>query len=218
MKQENNILSISKQTLQRLPYYLNYLHTQHKNGVASTSATLIAKALNLNNVLVRKDLALVSDGGRPKTGYVITGLIEDIEQFLGYDNVTEAVIVGAGHLGKALMSYGGFESYGLEIIAAFDADPSVIGLCINGKTVFDMDKMKNLCQRLNIHIGIITVGEEHAQQVCDTMVESGILAIWNFAPVHLNVPDRVIVQNENMASSLAVLSKHLEQRLEKPSE
>jgi redox-sensing transcriptional repressor len=203
---------ISKQTLQRLPFYLGYLKTLDKDKVENISATTIAEALNLNQVQVRKDLASVCSLGRPKVGYVTRELIYEIEHFLGYDNAESAVIVGAGKLGKALLGYRGFEEYGLNIIAAFDMDERVVGSEENGKKIFPMNKLKNLCERMKIHIGIITVPAEHAQRVCDTLVDSGILAIWNFAPVHLTVPDHILVQNENMASSLAVLSKHLSQK------
>ena len=164
---------------------------------------------------MRKDLATVSAGGRPKLGYVTKDLIADIKTFLGYNDKDSAVVVGAGNLGSALMNYQGFKEYGLHIVAAFDNRAE---LCA-GKKVFAMSRLKDLCLRLNVHVGIITVPGHHAQQVCDLLVDSGILAIWNFAPVHLNVPEHVIVQNENMAASLALLSKHLLQRLyDRPTE
>jgi redox-sensing transcriptional repressor len=203
---------ISKQTLQRLPFYLGYLKTLDRETSETVSATGIADALNLNQVQVRKDLASVCSLGRPKVGYVTQELICEIEHFLGYDNAEYAVIVGAGKLGKALLGYRGFEEYGLNIVAAFDTDEQVIDSDENGKQIFPMSKLKNLCGRMKIHIGIITVPAEHAQSVCDFLVDSGILAIWNFAPVHLTVPEHILVQNENMASSLAVLSKHLSQK------
>ena len=207
-----NIRNVSKPTLQRLPDYLSYLKYKRDSGAVNISATAAASDLELNDVQVRKDLASVSrNGGRPKTGYVISDLIADIEDFLGYSNTKDAVIVGAGHLGQALLHYRGFESYGLNIIAAFDADTSVIGTCINGTKIFAINEMVEFCQRLKVNLGIITVPAEYAQGVCDKMIESGILAIWNFAPVHLNVPEHILVQNENMAASFAILSKHLEE-------
>lgn len=196
--------SISKQTLKRLPIYLNYLKSYAQSGAENISATFIADSLGLNHVQVRKDLASVSSGGRPKTGYVTVDLMADIERFLGYDNTDSAVIVGYGKLGRALMSYEGFENYGLDIVAAFDKDEKVLE-----EKVFPISKLQDLCRRLKVRIGIITVPASAAQGVCNLLVESGILAIWNFAPVHLQVPEGILVQNENMASSLAVLSKHL---------
>lgn len=205
--------SISTQTLQRLPMYLNYLKSLPENQILNISATTIAEALKLNNVQVRKDLAMISSGGRPKIGYITKNLIFDIEKFLGYDNADSAVIAGAGDLGCALLSYDGFSKYGLDIIAAFDVDEEIIGTTINGKKVLSSDKLKDLCSRMKVRIGIIAVPASKAQEICDSMVESGILAIWNFAPVNLKVPDSVLVQNEDMAFSLAKLSKNLSKKL-----
>jgi redox-sensing transcriptional repressor len=190
------------------------LKTLNNENATTISAPVIAKALNLNEVQVRKDLAAVSSsGGKPKTGFVVSELIFDLEEFLGYDNVTEAVLVGVGQLGKALLSYKGFDGYGLKIVVAFDSDEAVAGMKIGETRVFPVEKLMDLCQRLNVHIGIITVPAQEAQNVCDMLVEAGIRAIWNFAPVHLNVPEHIIVQNENLAASLAVLSKQLTEKI-----
>lgn len=199
--------TISKQALRRLPFYLDYLKKKQTDGVRNISATTVANDLKLNEVQVRKDLAAVSlTGGKPKTGYVAEELIRDLESFLGYDNTKEAVIAGAGKLGQALLAYKEFERYGLNVVAAFDTDESTV----DGKHILLAEKMSDICSRLKIHIGIICVPPESAQKVCDEMVECGILAIWNFAPVHLSVPSGVIVQYENLAASLAVLSQNLE--------
>ena len=206
-------MKIPKQSLQRLPEYLNYLNTKKKEGLTHISSPMIASGLKLNDVQVRKDIALVSKGGKPKIGYQIDELISDIRYFLGYDNVNEAILIGAGRLGKALMSYEGFKEYGLNIVAAFDKDDSLVGTVFHNKQIFSIEKIPDLSRRLNIHIGIITVPTEEAQGMADLLVESGIKAIWNFAPIHLEVPDDIIVQNENMALSLAILSNHLTKRI-----
>jgi redox-sensing transcriptional repressor len=170
--------------------------------------------LNLNEVQVRKDLAAVSNsGGKPKTGYVAKELISDLEEFLGYNSVDEAILVGVGHLGKALLSYQGFENCGLNILMGFDKDEAIIGTNVCGKQILPLDKLKDLCWRMSVNVGIITVPAKEAQMICDMLVEAGIRAIWNFAPVHLHVPDYVLVQNENLAASLAVLSKNLTESL-----
>ena len=115
---------ISKSVLKRLPNYLAYLKTIPDGGSPYISATALATALGMGEVQVRKDLAMVSDGGRPKVGYLREGLIDDIQQFLGYDNLNDAVLIGAGKLGRALLSYTGFQEYGLNILAAFDVNPT----------------------------------------------------------------------------------------------
>ena len=121
--------------------------------------------------------------------------------------------MGAGKLGQALIAYHRFDDYGLQIIAAFDNDESIVGRDIGEKPIFPISKMNDLCPRLGVKIGILTVPAEHAQSVCDEMIAAGILAIWNFTPVHLHVPDSILVQNENMAASLALLRKHLSQKI-----
>ncbi len=199
---------ISRQTLQRLPLYLGYLKelppdTEH------ISATALAQTMSMGEVQVRKDLAAVSCRGRPRVGYEPTGLIRDIEAFLGYDNADSAVVVGAGNMGRALLSYGGFSAYGLDVVAAFDNNPARLGMSENGKAIFPIDRLGEICREKNVKIGILTVPAAVAQAVCDMMIEAGVKAIWNFAPTHLTVPQGVLVRNENMAVSLAVLSRHL---------
>ncbi len=210
------VQGISKQALLRLPYYLNYLKLLQKEGTTVVSAPKIAAALALNEVQVRKDIALVSScAGKPKTGFQVDLLIHDLESFLGYDNVDEAVLIGAGQLGRSLLGYKGFADYGLQIVAAFDRDPTLFDLRFDGEQrIFPMEKLEDLCRRLRVHIGIICVPPKSAQDVCDRLVACGIRAVWNFAPTHLTVPDGVLLQNENMASSLAVLSAHLKQSMD----
>jgi redox-sensing transcriptional repressor len=203
------------QTLKRLPVYLNYLKTLDRERTKIISSPIIAKALGLNEVQVRKDLAAIKCGGRPRTGYLLEKLINDLSTFLGYGNVNEAVLAGAGRLGRALLSYPGFAANGLNIVVGFDIDAAIVGTEIGGKKILHMEKMESLCQRMHVNIGIIAVPAIEAQAVCDLMVRSGILAIWNFAPVKLSVPEGILVQYEDMASSLAVLSKHLRKKLNK---
>ena len=205
---------ISRATLKRLPTYLSYLKALPSEASANISATALAAGLHMGEVQVRKDLALVSDGGRPKIGYNREHLIADIENFLGYGNSNDAVLIGAGKLGRALLGYGGFAECGLNIVAAFDANDTLIGTTNGGKPIMHLSRLGEVCQRYKIKIGIITVPAEYAQGVCDLLIENGILAIWNFAPKHLNVPDGILVQNENMAASLALLCKHLNERMQ----
>lgn len=203
---------VSVQALQRMPYYLQLLKEHKLSGELVISAKAISTELRLNDVQVRKDLAAVSSiKGKPNTGFEIQDLIDNMEDYLGYNNVMDAVLVGVGSLGRALVSYKGFENYGLNIVAAFDNDPGIVGEVINGCRVRPLSEMEELCKRLRIHIGIITVPAQSAQAACDSLLASGIMAIWNFAPVHLTAPENVLVQNENMAASLALLSRRLKE-------
>ncbi|HIT34492.1 MAG TPA: redox-sensing transcriptional repressor Rex [Candidatus Faecousia intestinigallinarum] len=203
---------VSKAVLKRLPGYLTYLRSMPEGSAPYISATALANALGMGEVQVRKDLAMVSEGGRPKIGYLRESLMEDIEQFLGYDNATDAVLIGAGKLGQALLGYKGFAEYGLNILAAFDAAPSM-AQTEDGKPIYPMEKLQSFCRSHKVLMGIITVPEAFAQQVCDQLIASGIKAIWSFAPTHLEVPPNILVQHENMATSLAVLSMHLQAQI-----
>ena len=203
---------ISKSVLKRLPGYLTYLKSMPSDASAYISATALAAALGMGEVQVRKDLAAVSNGGRPKVGYKRLELIDDIEQFLGYDNTTDAVLIGAGKLGQALCGYSGFDSYGLNILAAFDVIPAS-QTTDDGKPIYHISHLESFCRNNKVLMGIITVPAEHAQEVCNQLIGCGIKAIWNFAPTHLEVPSHILVQNENMATSLAVLSMHLQAQI-----
>ena len=201
---------ISRQTLQRMPSYLNYLEHIRSRNEKYISAPTIAKSLRLNEVQVRKDIAMVSSvSGKPRLGFEIDRLITDIKTFLGYADIDRAVLIGAGHLGRALLSYTGYSDYGLEIVAAFDTSKDVVGTVINEKPVLDMSLLEKTVREKGVDIGIITVSAENAQSACDELVRCGIKAIWNFAPTYLEVPESILIQNENTAASLAFLSLHL---------
>ena len=203
---------VSVNTLRRLPLYLNYL--KNLDAGCNISSTELAKVLGLNDVQVRKDLSSVSKGGRPKIGYNVGGLVSDLKQFLGYNSLNEAVMVGCGNLGRALMSYKGFEEYGLRIVAGFDSAPSLIGSEVAGKRVLDISSLSEYCRENGIKIGVITTPASSAQGACELLIKGGVKAVWNFAPAHISVGEGILVQNENMAASLALLSKHLNEMLD----
>ena len=197
-----NGYSIPKATLGRLPQYLEYLRSLPEIR-RTISATAIAKALSLGDVQVRKDLASVCGAGKPKIGYETDKLITDIESHLGYERLTNAVLVGAGKLGRALLDYDGFEDFGVKIVAGFDCNETV--LTKGTKDILPIRDIEVYCREHDVKLGIITVGQGSAQDVCDKLVESGIKAIWNFAPVTLKVPNEVLLRQENLALSLAYL-------------
>ena len=200
--------SIPKATLGRLPQYLDYLRSLPEIR-RTISATAIAGALSLGEVQVRKDLAAVSGAGKPKIGYETDKLITDIESHLGYDRLTNAVLVGAGKLGRALLDYDGFEEYGVRIVAGFDCNEQVLQIGKNTKAILPINAICSYCAEHNVKLGIITVGQGSAQGVCDKIVASGIDAIWNFAPCTLKVPSGVLLKQENLALSLAYLNNQI---------
>ena len=204
------VKNLSKQALKRLPVYMSFLKSAHNGDNEYISSSAVAQSLGLSEVQVRKDLAAVcKSSGIPKRGFLIHDLICGISDYLGYESSKVAVLIGAGNLGMALMSYRGFENYGIRIVAAFDANSNIT----DNEKIFDISRLGEICETYNVKIGIITVPERAAQSVCDLLVENGIKAIWNFAPTYLKAPEDILVQNENMASSLALLSNHLREKL-----
>lgn len=211
-----NDRSISMATLERMPGYLRYLKRREAEGQEYISSVGLAEVMQENPAVVKKDLSMaVVSEGKPKIGYYIPDLIRDIESFMGYDKEKEAVLVGAGKLGQALLGYGGFEKYGLSIVAGFDTDPELVGKEIHGKKILPAERLFSTIKRLDIKIAVLTLPASEAQRVADALVETGIRAIWNFCPVSLNLPDNVAVKNENMAASLAVLSAKLKEILKR---
>lgn len=200
---------IPESVMARLPVYLHYLKSLSAAEGDTISSAAIAKNLGLGEVQVRKDLALISGAGKPKIGYYNLELISHIESTLGSGKTTNAVIVGAGKLGRALLCYEGFSEFGVYMLAAFDVQTEN-GLKISGdKKVLPVADLKKFCAENDVKIGVITVPESQAQIVADELVEAGVSAIWNFAPARLKIPDGIKVKNENMAASVAVLSANL---------
>ncbi len=215
MKEKTQEKEISKATLARMPLYLHFLQEENSKGAQYISSTVIAQNISVSSVLVRKDLALVSsEAGRPRLGFAISRLIVDIEKFLGYDNLSDAIIVGAGGLGRAFLCYEGFKSNGLNIVAAFDISEKLIGTKVAEKEILPLSQLKSFVEEHKIKIGVITVPKVAAQEVLNKMVEAGIQAIWNFAPAPLRVPKDVILKTEDLAASLAMLAGKLYRRID----
>ncbi len=213
MKEKTLEGDISKATLARMPLYLHFLQEESSKGAQYISSTVIAQNISVSSVLVRKDLALVaSEAGRPRLGFAINRLIVDIEKFLGYNNLSDAIIVGAGGLGRAFLCYEGFKSNGLNIVAAFDISEKLVGTKVAGKEILPLSELKSFVQEHNVKIGVITVPKVAAQGVLNEMVDAGIQAIWNFAPAPLRVPKDVILKTEDLAASLAMLAGKLYRR------
>jgi len=200
---------VSEAAASRMPAYLRYLKGEAGKGVTYVSSAVIARDMGKTAVSVRKDLSLVSTApGKPRLGFEIKSLIEDIERFLGYHSFVDAVIVGAGGLGRAILAYEGFENYGIRVIAAFDSSPEKAGT-VGGKPVYPVDRLSDVVGRNGVKVGVLAVPKEAAQAACDEMLKAGIVAILNFAPVYLSVPKGVCVKYEDLAVSLASLCADL---------
>ena len=203
------VVAVPQPTLRRLPAYLQALEQLKAQGREWVSCTHIGELLQQDPAQVRKDLGFVNITGKPKLGFAVEELAAAIRQFIGWDNSTDAFLAGVGHLGQALLGYNGFQAHGLKIVAAFDADPAKVGTEINGCKILPPNKLASLVKRMRVALGIITVPAPAAQEVANQMVEGGIRAIWNFAPVRLEVPEHVLVVNEDLSATLAVLSRKL---------
>lgn len=195
--------------VKRLPAYLQMLRVLQGEGQEYVSGTVLATTHNLEPVIVRKDLAVTGIAGTARRGFPVGRLITAIERFLGWDNQTKAVLVGTGNLGAALLGYGGFENFGLRIAGAFDRDPAKIGKWVQGRKVQPLDKLASFVRRNGIILGVLTVPSSTAQEAADLMVRAGIRGLWNFTPAKLSLPDHVVVQKEDLAEGLAVLSHRL---------
>lgn len=208
---------LTKNQLARLPNYLTLLKKYKSQGLEFVNAQEISDDLNLNREVVKKDIAAISkSNGIPNRGREINALIRDLEEVLGYDDIHNAILVGVGNLGRALINYKGFEEYGLKIVAAFDNNPSKIGLKVDNIRVLDVRNLLKSFKDFNAKIGIICVPKESAQEVADIMCDAGFLAIWNFSPTHINLKkDDVILSNTNVATALAVVSHQLFLKKEK---
>ncbi|MCI5905044.1 MAG: redox-sensing transcriptional repressor Rex [Oscillospiraceae bacterium] len=200
--------SIPKATLGRVPVYLRYVRGLPDEIDSTISATKIARGVFLGEVQVRKDLALISGRGKPRVGYERDKLICDLENCLGSEKMTNAILVGAGKLGRALLDYDGFEEFGVKIVAGFDCNDSILQTG-KSKSILPIKEIEAYCAVNDIKIGIITVGQGSAQEVCDRLVACGVKAIWNFAPCTLRVPPNVLLKHEELALSLAHLNSKI---------
>ncbi len=198
--------SASIPTIRRLPAYLYLVRRAKDEGLVIISGTVIANELDLEPIQVRKDLASTGIIGKPRVGYQVSDLITAIEEFLNWDKKHDAILVGAGNLGSALLGYKEFSKNGLNFLAAFEADELKIGKKINGIKVMNIDVVHDFIQKENIQIAVLTVRSGIAQEVTDKIIDAGIKTIWNFTKVKIKVPKDVLLLKEDLSSSYAVLS------------
>ena len=203
---------ISIQTIRRLPQYLRVFYRLHGYGRELVSSTVLAQETHLLPIVVKKDLQAVGAPSKLRAGFKVAGTIQVIEKFLGWNNLNKAFLVGVGHLGEALLGFAGFKNHGLEIVAAFDTDPEKVGQILHGVAVYHTARLAGIIARENLKIAVLTVPAAAAQGITDTLLPAGIKAIWNFAPVHLEVPAGVVVQQEDISSGLAELCARLKSK------
>jgi redox-sensing transcriptional repressor len=214
MPESNPPRTLKHATLERLMHYYHYIGeqiaTQNQGTVSSSN---IAKLLDTDDTVVRKDMAAIGVRGYPRVGFKADEVMAAIRDVLGFDNAYRAIIIGAGRLGSAIASYPGFSKYGLRIDALIDSDPSRAGAVEGGVEVRHLDELESIIENHNIRLAILTVPAEAAQPLADRTVKAGVDAIWNFAPTSLVVPSHVLVRHEHISVGLAELAYHLNRRV-----
>ncbi|MBR9978980.1 MAG: redox-sensing transcriptional repressor Rex [Bacteroidetes bacterium] len=200
---------ISKAAFRRLPRYHQILSAYESVGKEFISSRELSEILEINETLVRKDMADLRIRGRQNQGYGITALRVRIENFLGLQEITETLVVGAGNLGTALATYAGFSQYGLKIVGMIDSDPDKVFSTVGEHTIHPVSRLGSLIRKRDIKMIILTVPLAAAQEVTDVCVEAGVRAIWNFTPCELQVPPGVKVRNEQIIGGFMALSYYL---------
>ena len=200
---------VPEPTLRRLPWYLSNIKLMKEKGEQYVSSTQISKEINIDASQIAKDLSYVNISGRTRVGYNIDALIEVLESFLGFTNMHKAFLFGVGSLGAALLRDSGLHHFGLEIEAAFDVNPELVGKDLNGIPIFHSDDFEAKMKEYDVNIGVLTVPINIAQEITDKMVDGGIKAVWNFTPFRIRVPENIVVQNTSLYAHLAVMFNRL---------
>lgn len=201
---------VPEPTLRRLPWYLSVCRLLKARGETSVSSTRLSKETNIVASQIAKDLSCVNIVGRTRVGYDIDNLLSVLESFLGFTTIHKAFLFGAGRLGGALLNDTGLKQFGLEVVAAFDCNPRLVGHSISGIPVYHISELEAKMRRHKVKIGILTVPIGNAQEVADRMVVWGIKAIWNFTPLRIRVPDEIVVQNTSLYAHLSLMFNRLD--------
>lgn len=197
---------ISDAVIRRLPKYHRYLMELVKNDVDRISSKELSSRIGFTASQIRQDLNNFGDFGQQGYGYNVSDLYNEISNILGLKREYKTVIIGAGNLGQAIANYSHFEKLGFKLQALFDKNPKIIGLKIRDIEIKDIDDITGFLKENNIDIGIICTPMEQAQQIADILSDSDISAIWNFAPIDLDVPENIIVENVHLSDSLLTLA------------
>lgn len=200
---------VPEPTLRRLPWYLSNIKLMKEKGEQYVSSTQISKEINIDASQIAKDLSYVDISGRTRVGYNIDALIEVLESFLGFTNMHKAFLFGVGSLGGALLRDSGLQHFGLEIVAAFDVNPELVGKDLDGIPIFHSDDFEAKMKEYDVNIGVLTVPINIAQEITNKMVDGGIKAVWNFTPFRIRVPENIVVQNTSLYAHLAVMFNRL---------
>lgn len=203
---KNSSTKVSNAIIRRLPRYRRYLNELRKQGVKKISSNELSELIGYTASQIRQDLNTFGGFGQQGYGYSVESLFVEINKILGLDREYKTIVVGVGNLGQAISNYTYYYKIGFNIVGLFDVNPKLVGLSINDVLVRDFSEMSDFVKDNNIDIGIICVNRENAQKVANVLVESGVEGIWNFAPVDIDVPGDVAVENVHLSDSLHTLS------------
>lgn len=202
---------ISDAVIRRLPGYYRYLRELEKIGITRISSQELGARMGLTASQIRQDINCFGTLGQQGYGYNVSDLRSHIGSILGLDTPHSMVIVGAGNIGQAVAWYPGFSQRGFEPVAMFDVKPELIGTVIRGVPVYDTQDLVSFLKEHPVRIGVIATPSRAAQQAAQALVDGGVHAIWNFAPMDLKVPENVAINNVHLTDSLLVLTYRLHQ-------
>jgi redox-sensing transcriptional repressor len=206
---------ISMAVIRRLPKYHRYLADLLRNEVDRISSKELGERIGFTASQIRQDLNCFGDFGQQGYGYNVKDLYAQISNILGLTRDYKIIIIGAGNIGQALANYSNFEEFGFDIDAIFDVNPKLVGIKIRDIEIRDIDTMDSYIKDNDVAIAILCVPGRAAQGVCDVLAQNGIKAIWNFAPVDLNVPADIVIENVHLIDSLLTITCLLNEKTDK---
>lgn len=198
--------NISMAVIKRLPKYNRYLNELVNNDVDRISSKELSEKIGFTASQIRQDLNCFGDFGQQGYGYNVKELNNEIKKILGLTKEYKTIIIGAGNIGQAIANYINFQKMGFDLKEIFDVNPNLFGLKIRDIEIRDVGTLDDYLKENETDIVIICVPSKSAQKICDTVVKNNVKGIWNFAPVDLNVPEDVIVENVHLSESLLTLS------------
>ena len=203
---------VSITVIRRLPKYYRYLVELLNNGITRVSSQELSEMTGFTASQIRQDLNNFGGFGQQGYGYNVEELHHQLGKILGLNTIYHAVVGGAGNLGQAIANFKGFEDAGFQVVSLFDRNPKLVGMKIRDIEIKDIDTMVDYIKTHEIDIGIITVPKESAQELADLYIEAGINGIWNFAPIDLELPEDIIVENVSLNESLFTLSYFMKKK------
>jgi redox-sensing transcriptional repressor len=203
--------------IRRLPIYARSLRYLLSENIPSVSSQELGERINVTAAQIRKDLSYFGEFGKQGIGYDVEKLLGHIEHILGLDQVWKVALIGVGHLGQAIARYEGFRSQGIDIVALFDSDPEKVGLDISGLRVQASSQIADVVRQSEIKMAIVAVPASHAQEVVEILVEAGVRAILNYAPITVQVPKGVWVRHIDPVAVLHSMTYYLGREEQTPA-